>query len=188
MILYRDDNRTGNLYFSRIEDGSWSRATKLEAPISTGYWESHGCLSRDGKVLYFTSNREGGYGGLDIYRAEQKPGGKWGEPVNLGPVINSPYNEQAPWISSDGRTLVFISFGHGKMGGYDIFYSRMQADGTWGEPVNPGYPVNTTRDDLYFQPLDVGTSAFDNGSGAIVSIYRPGGIGGHDIYRLNLGQ
>ncbi len=178
MILYSDDNRTGNLYYSKFSDGEWSRAVKLGAPISTRYWESHGCLSRDGKTLYFTSNREGGQGGLDIYQSEKRGDGEWGEPVNLGPVINSPYNEQAPWISSDGNTLCFSSFGHEKMGGYDIFCSRRNDNGSWGNPVNPGYPLNTTRDDLYFAPLNNGTSIF-------YSVFIPGGRGGHDIYLLN---
>jgi tetratricopeptide (TPR) repeat protein len=179
MILYSDDNRTGNLYYSRYENGSWNEAVKMGAPISTRFWESHGCLSKDGKTLYFTSNREGGQGGLDIYRSEKQRNGEWGEPVNLGPEINSPYNEQSPWISSDGRTMYFISFGHEKMGGYDIFFARQNPDGSWGKPVNPGYPVNTTGDDLYLAPLN-------NSSEACYAIFQPGGNGGHDIYRLIL--
>jgi hypothetical protein len=179
MILYSDDNRTGNLYYSQSVDGTWSRAVKLGAPISTRYWESHGCFSRDGQTLFFTSNREGGYGGLDIYRSERMGNGNWGEPVNLGPVINSPFNEEAPWISNDGRTLCFISYGHEKMGGYDIFFSQQGDDGKWSKPSNPGYPINTTRDDLYFTPLHGG----DHG---IHSTYQPEGKGGHDLYQINL--
>ena len=181
MILYSDDNRTGNLYQSSLVDGTWTRAVKMGAPISTKFWESEGCLSGDGRTLYFTSNREGGFGGLDIYKSERTENGDWGEPVNLGPVINSPFNEEAPWISSDGRTLCFISFGHEKMGGYDIFISHMNNDGTWSNPSNPGYPINTTRDDLYFVPLP-------GGSGALYSIWKQDGQGGHDLYLLNLDE
>jgi len=179
MILYSDDNRTGNLYYSSYENGSWSRAVKLGAPISTRFWESHGCFSKDGQTIYFTSNRTGGQGGLDLYRSEKQGNGEWGEPVNLGPEVNSPYNEQSPWVSSDGQLLCYVSFGHEKMGGYDIFFSRRNSDGSWSVPENPGYPVNTARDDLYLSP-------WHDSSAGYYSVYKKDGQGGHDIYRIIL--
>ncbi len=179
MILYYDDNYIGNLYYSTYEEGRWLPATRLEEPISTKYWESHGCFSRDGNSLYFTSNRKGGYGGLDIYRSDRQADGSWGEPVNLGPSINSRYNEECPFLTMDGQTLYFSSYGHFNMGGYDIFYSKRKSDGSWEEPVNVGYPVNTTDDDLFFQPVR-------NGFGAYYSIYSPAGRGRHDIYRMEI--
>jgi hypothetical protein len=179
MILYYDDDYIGNLYYSRMEDGLWSPATKLGEDISTKFWESHACFSRDGNTLYLTSNRKGTYGGLDIYMAEKQDDGKWGAPVNLGSTINTRYNEESPYISEDGKTLYFSSYGHYNMGGYDIFYSRKNEDGSWAEPVNMGYPINTTDDDLYFQP-------FDKGHAAYYSIYSPNGIGRHDIYYMNI--
>ena len=179
MILYYDDDYIGNLYYSRMEDGLWTPATKLGEHISTKYWESHACFSKDGQTLYFTSNRKGTHGGLDIYLSEKQADGKWGPPVNLGTTINTRYNEECPYISEDGQTLYFSSYGHYNMGGYDIFYSRKNADGTWAEPVNIGYPINTTDDNLYFQP-------FNNGNAAYFSIYSPSGIGRHDIYYMNI--
>ena len=179
LILYYDDDYIGNLYYSRMEDGRWLPATKMGENISTKYWESHASFSNDGKLLYFTSNRKGGYGGLDIYLSERQADGKWGVPVNLGPAINTPYNEECPYISEDGQTLYFSSYGHYNMGGYDIFYSRKKEDGSWAEPVNIGYPINTTDDDLYFQPID-------NGKSAYFSVYSPRGIGRHDIYFMNV--
>jgi len=179
MILYYDDDYIGNLYVSRMEDGMWTPATKLGEHISTKYWESHASFSKDDQTLYFTSNRKGTNGGLDIYVSERQADGKWGPPTNLGTTINTRYNEECPYISEDGQTLYFSSYGHYNMGGYDIFYSRKNEDGSWAEPVNIGYPINTTDDDLFFQP-------FDNGNGAYYSVYSPRGIGRHDIYYMNI--
>jgi len=179
MILYYDDDYIGNLYYSRLVDGLWTPATKMGENISTKYWESNACFSKDGKTLYFTSNRKGTNGGLDIYRSEIQPDGSWGVPVNLGTTINTRYNEDCPYISDDGQTLYFSSYGHYNMGGYDIFYSRKNRDGTWAEPVNMGYPINTTDNDLFFQPVN-------NGNGAYYALYSPVGIGRHDIYYMNI--
>ncbi len=179
MILYYDDDYIGNLYYSRMEDGLWTPAIKMGENISTKYWESHASFSKDGQSLFFTSNRKGGHGGLDIYLSEKQSDGKWGTPVNLGPTINSRYNEECPYISEDGQVLYFSSYGHYNMGGYDIFYSRKTPQGNWAEPVNIGYPINTTDDNLYFQP-------FENGNAAYYSIYSPSGIGRHDIYYMNI--
>ncbi|MCK4749351.1 MAG: PD40 domain-containing protein, partial [Bacteroidales bacterium] len=169
----------GNLYYSNYEEGRWNPAVKLGENISTKYWESHACFSRDGKILYFTSNRKGTLGGLDIYRSERQLDGKWGEPTNLGSTINSRYNEETPFITEDGQTLYFSSYGHFNMGGYDVFFSRKNPDGTWGEPINLGYPINTTDDDLHFQPVN-------NGYGAYYSIYSNVGRGEHDIYFMDI--
>ena len=107
LFVYRSDNFDGNLYVSKYRSGKWSKLEKLNGNINTKYWESHASLSKDGKTLYFTSNREGGYGGLDIYRSERNRGGDWGPAINLGPVINSKYNEDTPFITDDGNYLVF---------------------------------------------------------------------------------
>ncbi len=179
MVLYYDDEYIGNLYYSKFEEGRWLPATKLGENISTKYWESHGCFSKDGQTLYFTSNRKGTFGGLDIYTSERQPDGTWGVPENLGPTINSKYNEESPFITEDGQTLYFSSYGHFNMGGYDIFYSKKDANGSWGEPINLGYPINTTDDDLFFQPVN-------NGLNAYYSIYSPSGRGRHDIYYMNI--
>jgi len=179
MILYYDDDYIGNLYYSKYEDDRWLPATKMDENISTKYWESHACFSKDGQTLYFTSNRKGTLGGLDIYKSERQADGKWGIPENLGATINSRYNEETPFITEDGQTLYFSSYGHFNMGGYDIFYSKKNTDGTWGEPVNLGYPINTTDDDLFFQPTN-------NGVNAYYSLYNPSGRGAHDIYYMNI--
>jgi len=179
MIIYRNDDFIGNLYVSHLVDGSWSPMEKLGDNINTKYWESHGSLSKDGKTLYFTSNRKEGYGGLDIYKSKLQGDGSWGIPVNLGPQINTRYNEETPFITENGKILYFSSYGHYNMGGYDVFYSIADKDGNWGTPINLGYPINTTDDDLFFYPID-------NGNHAYFSQYFEDGYGRHDIYYLTV--
>lgn len=153
IFVYRSDNYDGNIYSSKFVNNKWQKLVKLNEFINTKYWESHASPSPDGKYLYFTSNRKGGYGGLDIYRAPLVSGNTWGEPVNLGPVVNSPYNEETPFVTADNN-LFFSSLGHNSMGGYDIYVTQQIAPGTWAKPVNMGFPVNTTDDDLFFSPVN----------------------------------
>jgi hypothetical protein len=179
LLIYRNDNFIGDLYYSEYSNGTWSTLTKFNDNINTKYWESHACLSRYNDTLYFTSNRKGSYGGLDIYYSVKDPTGKWGVPVNLGPVINTDYNEETPFITYDGKTLYFSSYGHQNMGGYDVFYSKRLADHTWSAPVNAGYPVNTTEDDIFYQPVQDGTFAY-------YTRFRDGSVGRGDIYKLEI--
>jgi hypothetical protein len=180
LYVYRSDNFDGNLYVSKLRNGNWSKLEKLNGNINTKYWESHASPSKDGKTLYFTSNREGGYGGLDIYKSERTRGGDWGPAINLGPVINSKYNEDTPFITDDGNTLYFSSMGHYNMGGYDIFYSTRLDNGQWAKPLNAGYPLNTTRDDLFFVP-------FRDGAYAYYAKYDPqDSYGMMDLYKLEV--
>jgi Tol biopolymer transport system component len=179
MIIYRNDDFIGNLYTSKYVDGRWTAMTKIGGHISTKYWESHGCLTKDGNTLYFTSNRKGGYGGLDIYRSDLQPNGEWGEPVNLGPVVNTRYNEETPFITQNGQYLFFSSYGHYNMGGYDVFMSKKDENGEWDRPINLGYPINTTDDNIFYFPVDNGNSAF-------YSMYSEGGYGRHDLYFLDV--
>ncbi|MDF1571829.1 MAG: hypothetical protein P1P82_09460 [Bacteroidales bacterium] len=178
MIIYRNDNFIGNLYMSQYVDGKWTEMEELDG-INTKYWESHGSLTKDGNTMYFTSNRKGGYGGLDIYKSERLEDCSWGEPVNLGPVINSRYNEETPFITENGKKLYYSSYGHYNMGGYDIFYSQMNEEGEWGTPINLGYPINTPDDDLFFVPVN-------NGDNAYLAKYLEDGYGRHDIYYLDI--
>ncbi|MFO7940445.1 MAG: OmpA family protein [Bacteroidales bacterium] len=182
LILFRNEASNGDLYISRFNEqtGRWSRAERLPRHINTEYWETHGVLSAEGDVLYFTSDRKGGYGGLDIYYSIYSPrSNSWTEPVNLGPEINTPYNEESPFLSKDGTTLYFSSQGHESMGGYDIFYAKNLGGNNWSEPVNIGYPLNTTDDDLFFQPAE-------NGIYAYMSDYSTEGYGEQDLFRYEI--
>jgi hypothetical protein len=179
LYLYRSDNYDGNIYVSTFADNVWSPAEKLNGNINTIYWESHASISADGKKLYFTSNRKGGYGGLDIYVSTRDSSGYWGPAVNLGPVINTPYNEDTPFPDQSGRTIFFSSRGHYNMGGHDIFYSTMMDDTTWAVPLNMGYPVNSTDDDIFYSPVGEGYIAYR-------SKFDPNGYGEQDIFRLEV--
>lgn len=159
LYLYKNDKFDGNIYITRYTGGRWSPIEKLNKNINTRYYESHAAISADGKKLYFTSNREGGYGELDIWVSEKDETGDWGPAVNLGSTINTPYNEETPFISADGTLMTFSSEGHGSMGGYDIFTSQM-TDGKWDTPVNIGYPLSTTDDNLAYHPAGDGTIGY----------------------------
>jgi len=159
LYLYKIDNYDGALYSSNYINGNWTPIKKLNRFINTKYYESHAAVSADGKKLYFTSNREGGQGSLDIYVSEKDSTGDWGPAVNLGTSINTRYNEDTPFITQNNAELYFSSEGHNTMGGYDNFKSQKTGSG-WKTPENLGYPINTTDDDKFFQPVSNGSYAF----------------------------
>ncbi len=179
LLIYRDDKGDGNVYSSTLNGAAWSAPTKMNEYIDSKAWEPSAVVSADGQVFYFTSDREGGYGGRDIYRSNKLPNGEWAKPRNLGPKINTSYDDDAPFIHPDGVTLYFSSQGHKSMGGFDIFYSTLSDSGTWAEPVNIGYPINTTDDDIFYV-----TSA--DGKRAYYSSVKKGGYGDKDIYQIEL--
>jgi outer membrane protein OmpA-like peptidoglycan-associated protein len=150
LYLVRSDYFDEDLYVSHYRPHRWSRIEKLNKNVNTKYFETHASLSRDGKTLIFTSDRKGGQGALDIYSSIRDQGDEWGPAVNLGPEINSFYNEETPFITRNDTRLYFSSLGHSTMGGYDIFYSDKNTGGSWSVPENIGYPISTARDDLFF--------------------------------------
>lgn len=179
ILLYRDDKGDGNIYYSElIENNEWSKPEKLPEPINSKYWETHACYSPDMNFIYFVSNRPGGYGGRDIWVTE-KVGGKWMEPENLGPTINTQYDEDSPYMLPDGMTLYFSSQGHENMGGFDIFISTISEDGFWSTPENMGYPVNTTEDDVFYIPTPDEKHAY-------YSSAKNYGMGGQDLYYMTI--
>jgi hypothetical protein len=161
LLLYKTDDQDGNLYQSkRKDDDTWGKIEKLNKNINTKYYESHACLSSDGNTMYFTSNRKGSLGELDIYVSRKTAKGDWGPAINLGNIINTPFNENTPFITGNDSILYFSSEGHYNIGGYDIFHSSLKADGSWSEPVNAGYPINTTDDNLFYNPVRDGKTAY----------------------------
>lgn len=167
-----------DLYFSYTEKDGWSQPVPFGATINTPGFEGMPSLSPDNKELFFVSEREGGYGGKDIY-VSRFADGLWQVPENLGPEVNTPYDETAPFISPDNKTLYFTSNGHPGLGGNDIFYSRRKRGGQWEKPENPGYPFNTAFD-------DVSTCISSDGKKAYLASDREGGYGGMDLYEVNL--
>ncbi len=181
LYLAKEDFFNSDIYYSEYERGRWSISQPLNKNINTKYWESHACISKDGKQLFFTSNRSDrdALGGMDVYVSYLDENGEWGSAQNLGPTINTEYNEETPFITPNGKRLYFSSQGHDNMGGYDVFYSEKGADGKWQKPKNIGYPISTTDDDLFFVPVG-------DGSHAYASQYKEDGYGKEDIYMVEI--
>ncbi|MEY2924393.1 MAG: hypothetical protein RLZZ337_941 [Bacteroidota bacterium] len=168
-----------DIWLTMNKEGIWTDPANLQKPINTKYWESQPSISSNGKLLYFTSDRPGGFGGTDLWVASFGEKG-WEEPVNLGPEINTAKDEQFPFIHSDGTTLYFSSEGHRGMGKSDLFISHLKPDGTWEKPRNLGYPINTIGEDWN---LVVGR----DGETAYYSTDKlPNTQGGMDIYSFKL--
>ena len=177
LLLSRDDDFNSDLYSSTYDGTTWSACRKLNRNINTRYWESHGFMSEDGEKLVFASDRPGGYGGLDLY-ISKKINGDWGPAVNLGPEINTPLNEDRPFLINNGKTLFFSSQGHITIGGYDLFRSDLQTNNIWSNPMNLGYPLNTPDDNIFFMPVNGGKSGY-------YAIYKEAeGSGNYDIYKI----
>lgn len=177
LLLIKQNDYESDIYISYFRDSIWSPAIKIPGKINSQYHESSACISSDGKYIIFSSNRPGGYGGFDLYISEFK-NENWTNPKNLGSEINTKYNEEAPQITEDGKILFFCSEGHRNMGGYDIFFTTKQEDGSWSMPKNLGYPINTTDDDLFFVPVK-------NGLIGYCSKHGKDGYGKNDIYRYS---
>lgn len=178
IYIYKDEVGDGDIFYSDFEASEFKELKRLETKsVNTEFWEPHITVSPDGKHKYFVSDRPGGYGGRDIYRIEKMPNGEWSEPMNLGPTINTQYDEDAPFLAVDNKTLYFSSNGPKSMGGFDVFRSKMNDLGQWAEPLNLGVPLNTTGDDIYY------TTTMDGFTGYLSS-FREGGQGEKDIYEI----
>lgn len=170
----------GSLFQISKTGDSWGKPSIIASTINTPkFLESTASITPDGKTIYFASDKSGGQGGLDIYKTTQLANGQWSSPVNLGPPVNTKADEDAPFIHPDQKTLFFTSEGHNAMGGRDIFVTKLGKDDKWTTPENMGYPVNTTANDNYFTLIADGTRAY-------FSSDRKGGMGGQDIYYLNM--
>lgn len=185
LIFYRysSDNllhTSGDLYLSEFRNGEWTKPEHLPAPINSRAWESSACFSPNDNEIYFTSDRKGGFGGTDIYKTQRLKDGSWTEPQNLGPEVNTPYNEDSPYLHPDKHTLYFSSNGHQTMGGYDIFVSKQdERTKEWSSPENLGYPINTAGDDLHFTVSTDGKSIY-------FSDHRHDSYGDRDIYKATI--
>jgi outer membrane protein OmpA-like peptidoglycan-associated protein/tetratricopeptide (TPR) repeat protein len=178
LIFISGLNNTGNLYSIQRTMKGWSNPVTLGSQINSGYLESTASITPDGNTIYFASNRPGGYGGMDIYKIEKEKNGNWGHPKNLGSTINTKYDEDAPFIHPDQKTLFFTSNGHNTMGGQDIFRTIL-VEGVWGQPENLGFPINTPANDNYFTLTADGRKGY-------FSSDRAGGFGGQDIYTFDM--
>jgi outer membrane protein OmpA-like peptidoglycan-associated protein/tetratricopeptide (TPR) repeat protein len=178
LLIYKDDAGDGNIYISQLQGNNWMTPQKLTENVNSKSHEPSACITPDGNTLYFTSNMPGGFGGEDIYRSIRLPNGEWSKPTNLGPKINSKYDEDAPAILADGKTLYFASNGEKSMGGFDILFTIFSEETGWCDPINVGYPVNSTGDDLFFVPTPDDKHAYYS------SANSPNGFGDKDIFFL----
>ncbi len=182
LLLYRDDNGDGNLYFSDWDGKDWSSPQKFGSNINSSSWEPSACLSPDGNTLFFVSDRKGGYGGRDIYFCNKLPNGNWGLAQNLGPTINTKFDEDAPYMHPDAVTLFFASKGHKNMGNFDVFFSILGDDGKFSEPINSGYPINTPDDDVFYVTSPDGKRGYYSSS----TDAGDKGYGDKDIFMINI--
>ncbi len=150
LIIYRGDVGNGDLYYSSFDGKDWAIPQKFGSNINTEFWETHASMSRDGNTLYFVSDRPGGLGERDIYKSVKLPNGQWSLCQNVGAPINTPFDEDAPFLGADGITFYFASKGDKSMGGFDVMFSFIDESGKFSEPGNMGYPINTTDDDVFY--------------------------------------
>ncbi len=172
----RDQYNSGcDIYMAQTIEDVVYQATKLEGGLNSPQWDSQPSISCEGKLMFFSSNREGGYGGADIYVTRQQESGLWSPPSNLGPVVNTPGDEESPFIAPDGNTLYFVSDGHPGYGFGDLFVCRKKSGG-WTTPENLGFPINSPSKEL-------GIHVLKDGKTAIFGSARMGGTGGMDLYQ-----
>lgn len=171
------DQFESDVWMSEYRNGRWYKSEPLGKPVNSKYYESHACFTPDAKTIYFTSNRRESIGGMDIFKTSMNEDGTWGELELLGENVNTVLNEENPFVSPDGSRLYFSSQGHPGIGGFDIFYVEINADGSYGEPVHLAYPLNTTDDDFTFSPLQLDPDQY-------LTLYAKGSSEAVDLYRV----
>lgn len=178
VYVYQDATGGGDIYFSDFEGNKFENLEKLRNKgVNTDSWETHCTVTPDGQNMYFVSDRPGGLGGRDIYRIVKLPNGEWSEPLNMGPGINTEFDEDSPYIDVNNKTLYYSSNGPLSMGGFDVFVTFRDDDNAWSTPINLGYPINSAGDDIYY------TTTID-GLRGYLSSFRKGGYGEKDIYEI----
>ncbi|MHA6249410.1 OmpA family protein [Pontibacter sp. CAU 1760] len=178
LLLYQSINNGDIMVSQRQADGSWGAPVSISENVNTKGFESDAYITPDGKTLFFSTNNYSENGDLDLYRVQRNRNGSWGKPQSLGSTINTPFDDDSPYLAADG-TLYFASRGHAGMGGYDIFSAKYDSVARrWARPVNLGSPINTPDDDTYYRLAP-------DGSYAYLSSYRIGGYGEKDIYTIN---
>jgi outer membrane protein OmpA-like peptidoglycan-associated protein/tetratricopeptide (TPR) repeat protein len=180
LYIYRH-KKAGGLYVTQFDQAEqkWREPHSVERPLNSKYYEASICASADSSMMFFTSDRPGGFGGRDIYMVQKEGKNKWSEPMNLGSGVNTAFDEDAPYFHPDGKTLYYSSNGPGSMGGFDIFVTEMntEAEKGWLAPLNMGAPVNTPDDDIYFVLAQDGRSGYYTSG-------MEGGYGEKDIYHI----
>ena len=167
---------SGNdIYECSLSNDKWSKAKKLTFQVSSQYNDCDAVYSHDDKEIYFSSNRENGFGGYDLYKSSKDESGNWSNVINLGKSVNTPSDERSPALLNDSRMLIYSSNASTGMGGFDLYYARINNNGDFSTSYNVGYPINTTGDDLNFKPIN----RFGD---AVVSRYDANSAGDLDLF------
>jgi peptidoglycan-associated lipoprotein len=167
-----------NIYVSKRKGKIWGAPTLLQIKVDSNTTLGHPTINEDESILIFSSDLRGGYGGKDLWIVKQQKRGKWSDPVNLGPAVNTKGDEMFPFLHSDG-TLYFSSTGHIGMGGFDIFKSTTDENDSYSSITNLKYPVNSSGHDF-------GMIIENSGERGYLTSDRKGGKGGDDIYQFEL--
>lgn len=183
MLLMKGiQNVSGDIYIADFEDDQLQNIEEATEQINSRFLELAASINADGDVIYFVSDRPGGYGGTDIWATKKLPTGAWGVPFNLGPEVNTELDEDFPNVSPDGQSLYFSSKGHFSMGGFDIFKAKFNSDSNRFEaPRNIGYPINSVDDDMNYRVSRTGRYGY-------MSALREDGYGDYDIYRVTINE
>lgn len=179
LIIYKNLGAgNGDLYLSKLEGKTWS-VPKYQKGLNSDHWDGSACFFPDKKHMIISSERKGGFGGRDLYIAEKLGEDQWGNITNMGKDINTEYNEDAPFITADGKILFYSTDGKLSSGGYDIVRSDLK-NGLWNTPYNLGKPINTDNDDKFFIVTGDGKRGY-------YSTFQKGGKGEQDIYSIEPG-
>ncbi|MDB4533477.1 carboxypeptidase-like regulatory domain-containing protein [Vicingaceae bacterium] len=182
LFYFENEDHYGNLFIADYLDDRVQNLTELPKEINSKNHEISASINKNSSVIYFASDREGGYGGVDIYSSIKLPNGKWGPPQNLGPNVNTEYDEDFPNITADNKTLFFSSKGHTSMGGYDVFKASWNSvKRNWGDINNIGYPLNTPEDNTNFRASKTGRTGY-------ISALREKGFGDLDVYSVTFNE
>lgn len=182
LMYFENAKYYGDLFIAEMFNGKVENLEKLPKVINSKDNEIAASISKNGDAIYFASDREGGYGGVDIYISRKLPNGEWGPAQNLGPSVNTPFDEDFPNITADGKTLYFSSKGHTSMGGYDIFRASWDAvKRKWSDVKNVGFPLNTPEDNTNYRESESGRTGY-------ISALRGEGKGDFDLYSVTFNE
>jgi hypothetical protein len=187
LIVYRNEpggknpEGNGNVYYSTYDGKDWSAIQDFGSDVNSEFMETHAALNSDGTILFFSSERPGGFGGKDIYRCIKLPNGKWSKALNMGPEINTENDEDGGFIHPDGQTFFYASNGSKSMGGFDIMFATLNEENKFINPINIGYPINTTDDDVFYVTSPDGKRGY-------FSSAKAGGHGNLDVYKATFAE
>jgi len=182
LFYYENNEHYGDLFIANFENNKVKKVEKLPKVINSKNHEIAASIATNGEAIYFASDRDGGFGGVDLYISRKLPNGEWGPAQNLGPSVNTAFDEDFPNITADGKTLYFSSKGHTSMGGYDIFKATWdQVKRNFSDVKNVGYPLNTPEDNTNYRESESGRTGY-------ISAIRAKGSGDYDLYSVTFNE